>query len=310
MRIGIPRALLYYWYGFYWENFWKTSGLTVITSPATNQQLMSAGIEVGLDELCLPVKIFLGHIRILAHQVDYIMIPHLIKVESDAYICPKFMGLPDIVSHAVPNVKDKMVVVKVGPEQVDMSVSLKKAAKQLGIKSNFRKFSNKPDLTINPAVEMLNNYNKEETLAKNDNRLNIGLLGHPYCLYDSCFNLNLLKALNLNGVKFLTPEMLPDNYRGIGSNKLAKKLFWTTGKLQFDALDWMLNSAEEVDGFIQIAPFACGPEAIVGDMLERRIKAANKPYLKIFYEEHSGEAGIITRLEAFIDLIKYRRLAC
>jgi predicted nucleotide-binding protein (sugar kinase/HSP70/actin superfamily) len=100
-------------------------------------------------------------------------------------------------------------------------------------------------------------------------------------------------------------------YKGIGSGKLAKKLFWTTGRSQFDALEWMLKGQDgEPDGFIQIAPFACGPEAIVSDMLERRIKSVKKPYLKIYYEEHSGEAGIITRLEAFIDLLKYQHIAC
>jgi predicted nucleotide-binding protein (sugar kinase/HSP70/actin superfamily) len=88
-------------------------------------------------------------------------------------------------------------------------------------------------------------------------------------------------------------------------------MFWTTGRVQFDALEWMLHCEETpVDGFIQIAPFACGPEALVSDMLERRIKEARKPCLKIYYEEHSGEAGVITRLEAFLDLMKYQNPAC
>jgi predicted nucleotide-binding protein (sugar kinase/HSP70/actin superfamily) len=68
--------------------------------------------------------------------------------------------------------------------------------------------------------------------------------------------------------------------------------------------------AEPVDGFIQVTPFACGPDAIVGDLLERRIKQAGKPLLKLNFEEHSGEAGIITRLEAFLDLIKFRSRVC
>ena len=97
----------------------------------------------------------------------------------------------------------------------------------------------------------------------------------------------------------------------MGAAKLEKKLFWTVGKLQFDALEWMLNGlAEPVDGFIQVVPFACGTEAIIGDLIERRLKEAGKPMLRLNFEEHSGEAGLITRVEAFLDLIKYRRLAC
>jgi predicted nucleotide-binding protein (sugar kinase/HSP70/actin superfamily) len=316
LKIGIPRALLYYWYGFIWERFWHDSGFEVLTSPETNRQIMMAGVETALDELCLPVKIFLGHVRFLAPQVDQIMIPHLIKVEKDAFVCPKFMGLPDIVSHAIPALKKKMLVVQVGPHQVDMLESLKRASHRLGVttvNSIPKKLSedmlNMKDM---PALNIIKACQREGKLENSPGLgLNIGLLGHPYCLYDACLNLDLLQMLTKQGISFITPEMIPPKYKGVGSGKLVKKLFWTTGRSQFDALEWMLNGQDkELDGFIQIAPFACGPEAIVSDMLERRIKAAKKPYLQIYYEEHSGEAGIITRLEAFLDLLKYQCMAC
>lgn len=315
LKIGIPRALLYYWYGFIWQQFWHDCGCEVLTSPETNHQIMKTGVEVALDELCLPIKIFLGHVKILAPQVDWIMIPHLIKVERDAFICPKFMGLPDIVSHAIPSVKEKLLIVQVGPHQVDMLASLRQAAREasrsLKIASNNRRIlkSQYIDMLNIPALQTIEACQAQ---GKNsDSELNIGLLGHPYCLYDACLNLNLLQNITNQGVHFFTPEMIPLNFKGIGSAKLAKKLFWTTGQTQFDALEWMLNQCETtIDGFIQIAPFACGPEAIVSDMLERRIKEVKKPYLKIYYEEQSGEAGVITRLEAFLDLIKYRHIAC
>ena len=309
MKIGIPRALLYYWYGSIWEQFWHDAGCEVVTSPATNRQIMMTGVETALDELCLPVKIFLGHVRILAPQVDQIMIPHLIKVEPDAFICPKFMGLPDIVSHAIPSVTEKLLIVQVGPRQINMFKSLKHAAQGLGIQVKNQNLSKQQqsNMIAIPALKIIEASQPELKL----NKLTIGLLGHPYCLYDACLNLNLLQMLTSQEINFLTPEMIPLEYKGVGSGKLAKKLFWTTGRSQFDALNWMLHGYEaEVDGFIQIAPFACGPEAIVSDMLERRIKEVKKPYLKMHYEEHSGEAGIITRLEAFLDLIKYHHVAC
>jgi predicted nucleotide-binding protein (sugar kinase/HSP70/actin superfamily) len=311
LKIGIPRALLYYWYGHIWEQFWLSSGCEVLTSPPTNHQIMTAGIESALDELCLPMKIFLGHIKTLAPQVDSIMIPHLIKVQQDAFICPKFMGLPDIVSHVIPSIKEKLLIFQVGPHHVDMVKSLQKAAKRLGVfpvhqhilKSNYH------DIIYQPALSIVESYQPQE--ENNSSKFCIGLLGHPYCLYDASLNLNLLQNLANQGVRFYTPEMIPNQYRGIGSGKLAKKLFWTTGQMQFDALEWLSSLSEtKIDGFIQVAPFACGPEALVGDMIERRIKEIKKPYLKIYYEEQSGEAGVITRLEAFIDLIKYQRIAC
>jgi Uncharacterized protein conserved in bacteria len=286
---------------------------------------MKAGIEVALDELCLPMKIFLGHVRTLATHVDYIMVPHLIKVESDAFICPKFMGLPDIVCHAVPAIKEKLLIVQVGPTQVDMLASLRHAAKHLQAQGKFERLSNSSvhspmikssyfEMMNKPALMAIEDYQSQVEIASSIG-LTIGLLGHPYCLYDACLNLSLLQILTDLGANFLTPEMMPLDLKGLGAGKLAKKLFWTTGQVQFDALEWMLqananHNGIEVDGFIQIAPFACGPEAIVSDMVERRIKKAKKPYIKIYYEEQSGEAGVITRVEAFLDLIKYQHIAC
>lgn len=309
MKIGIPQALLYYWYGGLWERFWHDCGWEVETSPPTDHRIMKSGIEVAIDELCLPVKVFLGHVRYLAPRVERILIPHLIKVERDAYICPKFMGLPDLVRHTLPDLKPLLQIVRVGPKQVDMADSLIRIASVHGVaksllnkaKKGLRQPMESPGLKAAKALQ-------DRIWEKNGFGLNIGVLGHPYCLYDSCLNLNSLQHL-AGLVGFVTPEMVPLHYQGIGSGKLPKRLFWTMGKLQFDAVEWMLNEVK-VDGFVQMVTFACGPEAIVGDLLERRIREANKPFLRLNFEEHSGEAGLITRLEAFIDLLRYRRRAC
>ena len=294
MKIGIPQALLYYWYGKYWENFWQTCGCETSTSPTTEHKIIAKGIAVALDELCLPVKIFLGHVAWLGSQVDWIMIPQLIKVEAGAYICPKFMALPDLVRHTLPELTEKLLVVKVGPTKIDMHISLAKAAVKLG---------------LNPKKNHLAAREVKAAFSVSKNQIKIGLLGHPYCLYDPYFNLDLLKHLENNEINYLTPEMMPSENYGNGTRQLNKDLFWTLGRAQFDALEWMLNE-QEVIGFIHVTPFACGPEAIVGDLLKRRIRMAGKPYLELNYEEHSGEAGLITRLEAFIDLVKYKNRAC
>jgi predicted nucleotide-binding protein (sugar kinase/HSP70/actin superfamily) len=263
---------------------------------------------VAVDELCLPVKIFLGHTQTLADQADLVMIPHLVKVERDAFTCPKFMGLPDLVTHTLPGLKSKLLVVKVGPKQPDMIRSLVKAASQIGLtpppKTNFGDM-----MADSPAMTVLNSFQPLKGVH-HEPPLTIGILGHPYCLYDSCFNLNLLQMLNASNIQFLTPEMTPPNCLGLGSGRLKKKLFWTMGRYQFDGLEWMLNQEQaKVSGFIHLTSFACGLEAIVGDMLERRVKAAGKPFLRLNFEEHSGEAGLVTRVEAFLSMLRYRERA-
>jgi predicted nucleotide-binding protein (sugar kinase/HSP70/actin superfamily) len=308
--IGIPRALLYYWYGHQWETFWRECGCEVRISTPTDRAVILAGARVALDELCLPVKIFIGHLLTLAPLVDRVMLPHLIKVEPNAYICPKFMGLPDLVAHTAPEITPKLLTVKVGPDETDQWRCLKEAAAKAGLR--LRNHFSPADWARqdNPALREVKSL-QNAVQTENQSALTLGLLGHPYCLYDAGFNLDLLRYLNRSQVRFYTPEMMPPAFKGAGSGRLEKELFWTIGRAQLDALDWMLGGlAEPVDGFIQVTPFACGPEAIVGDLLERRIKQAGKPLLKLNFEEHSGEAGIITRLEAFLDLIKFRSRVC
>ena len=61
IKIGIPRALLYYRYGVLWKYFLKKLGLNVILSPETNQTILDLGINNSIDESCLSSKIYLGH---------------------------------------------------------------------------------------------------------------------------------------------------------------------------------------------------------------------------------------------------------
>jgi predicted nucleotide-binding protein (sugar kinase/HSP70/actin superfamily) len=326
LKIGIPRALLYYWYGRQWEKFFQECGHETLISPPTDRNIIRAGSTVAVEELCLPVKIFLGHLQALAPKVERIMIPHLVKVERDAFICPKFMGLPDIVTHTLPEIYQQCLIVKVGPKNFSMEEALRAALltaarKDPGLQPKVIPspglIRDSLDFSDSPALDVIRNHQFDLLRIQAEpgdspdssnpaRRLNIGLLGHPYCIYDAAFNLNLLQLLKRNGVNVVTPEMIPDNYRGVGSGGLNKKLFWTTGRSQIDAWEWMIQDQTlRVVGFIQITPFACGTEAVVGDLVERRIKAAKKPLLKLNFEEHSGEAGIITRVEAFLDLVRY-----
>ena len=95
--MGIPRALLYYYYYPLWNEFFTRLGCEVVLSPETNKAILDQGIRSTLSEVCLPVKVYFGHAAYLAGRVDYLFVPRLSRVEAKAYICPKFMGIPDML---------------------------------------------------------------------------------------------------------------------------------------------------------------------------------------------------------------------
>lgn len=63
-----------------------------------------------------------------------------------------------------------------------------------------------------------------------------------------------------------------------------------------------------LDGVIQVFPFTCMPEVIAKNILPAVSMAAGIPVLSLVFDEQSGEAGMLTRLEAYIDLLRYRSL--
>lgn len=65
MKIGIPRALLYYRYAVLWDTFFRELGIETVLSPHTNKNLLDAGNYYAIDENCLSSKLYLGHVAAL-----------------------------------------------------------------------------------------------------------------------------------------------------------------------------------------------------------------------------------------------------
>jgi hypothetical protein len=93
--IGIPRALLYYYFYPAWRAFFESLGRTCRVSGKTTKSVIDSGIKVTVDEACLPVKAYHGHVMALSGECDNVFVPRLVSVERKAYICPKLMGSPD-----------------------------------------------------------------------------------------------------------------------------------------------------------------------------------------------------------------------
>ena len=63
----------------------------------------------------------------------------------------------------------------------------------------------------------------------------------------------------------------------------------------------------DVDGLILLTAFPCGPDSMVNEMIIRRVK--DLPILNLLLDSQDGNAGIETRLESFIDIIRFRKEA-
>ena len=102
MRVGIPRGLLYYQYYPMWRTFFDELGAEVVVSDPTNREAFTSGCSRMVEDICLPVKVYCGHVLSLSDKCDYMFIPSIISLEEKVHSCPKFIGLPDLVKANVP----------------------------------------------------------------------------------------------------------------------------------------------------------------------------------------------------------------
>jgi predicted nucleotide-binding protein (sugar kinase/HSP70/actin superfamily) len=329
VKIGIPRALFYYYYYPLWRTFFNSMGLEVVLSPETNKAILDNGIETTLSEACLPVKVFFGHAMAIADQVDYLFVPRITRVEPKAYICPKFMGLPDMLRARLNNLPVLVDTVVDAGINGDSIQCWEDCFREVG--SIFTRDKQLVDSSIKVALQAQNRFRERLTAgmllpqaledidvsdvsevaaaSQPDQMLKIGLLGHPYNLYDPYISMNLIKKLYGLGVSVVTPESLTDHEIEEKSNKLPKRLFWTLGKRMISsALNFYQN--RRLDGLIYLTSFGCGPEALIEEMVARWAKQRDElPLMMLTIDEHTGEAGMLTRLEAFTEMIKRRQKA-
>ncbi len=63
--------------------------------------------------------------------------------------------------------------------------------------------------------------------------------------------------------------------------------------------------AEEYDGLVHLAPFTCMPEIMAQNIMQSTREKL--PVLTILCDEQMAKTGMLTRLEAFVDLLEQKR---
>ncbi len=319
ITVGIPQALLFYNYYPLWETYLTALGARVVISGPTNSRIVNLGIRAAVDEACLPVKLFFGHVLELADRADLLFLPRLVSVERKAYICPKLMGLPDMIRHNFPELPP---LIDVCFDQSRRPKSLHRSLSEVGeyFTSDRRRLEQAYTLAVARQAEyeacLQQGMRPEQALAHlaggetwpepKPRALTIGVLGHPYTLYDAYLNQGILAKLEQAGATVVTPEMLPPAAIRAGLSHLRKDLFWTLGRRVLGAAYHCL-AAPGIDGIIHLTAFGCGPDSLVGELAELQAKRTDRiPFMLLNLDEHSGEAGLETRLEAFLDMLARR----
>lgn len=325
IKVGIPRALHFYRYFPFWKKLLEELDVEIVLSPPTNKKIVEEGVTHGFGELCIPVKLYYGHILKIVRDhpdLDYVFVPRYVAEIKEAYFCPKFLSLPDVI-RILPEIP-KILNFEVNVKEFPITTSAIELGKELGRTQNqaldayreaqkyfdeYHKFL-RDGAPVNHALRLVER-NRPFTLPKKklEGDLKFLLLGHAYNIFDTFINLDFQKKLRDQGVEVLTIENLPESIFKIPViiNKRLRN-YWRHEEEILAAIRYFLTKGrDEIDGVIFLISFACGPDSLISELIKHDMKTVGLAFLEIIMDEHSGTAGLLTRVESFVEMVRRKK---
>ena len=291
-KVGIVRSLFYYYYKDIWESFFKYLNISYIVSPKTTEEILKKGSALAIDEMCLAMKVYLGHIDYLKDKCEYILVPRIDNYNSDNQTCTNFLSAYDIVNNLF-NIKILNYNINLENHEtlkkglLDIGLKLGKSKKEIikAYKYALCKYKEKRTREVSLNINKLNSSKKK-----------ILIVSHPYNIYDDLIGNNIIKYLENNDISVIFSDKF-DNVNKL-SKEISEELYFKYSK---DNLGALVYALDKIDGVIFISCFPCGPDSLANEMAFRKI---NIPYINLILDDSSSFTGIETRLESFIDVLK------
>jgi predicted nucleotide-binding protein (sugar kinase/HSP70/actin superfamily) len=288
--IGIPRVLYYYYFPEVWEVFFRELGLGTHTSqPSTLATVKKAGM-ISEAENCLPTKLLDAHLAELVDKADFLLVPRILSTLKGHASCPKLGVLPDTV-FALFGDKARILTVEINLEENSLAKSLLALGRQLGFSKRL----------IQPAIDralgaMEAFYEKENRRREGLKKPRILLLAHPYLLFDQFFTGPIESKLN-------ELEVGVEYFSYAGREIKTSFIKWDTCNEMYHRLREL--SREEYAGVIQISSFNCGCDSMTAEFFRETLQEKRVPFLTLMVDEHTAQGGMDTRLEAFIESMRW-----
>jgi len=303
--VGVPLALHSLEWGILWGHLLAELDFSVRFSPRTNNKLVLGGLECMTAETCFPVKVFHGHVRHLLDQCDYLFLPNVIDMptptpDETGFFCPLVESSQYMVRAALRIADERLIrptlylkenhrsivdsLYRGFPEQLrpDREHLEKAFASAWNRQAEFR------NKLIRRGHEILQQTPVTEPLWI--------ITGRPYNLYDERQNLQLGKHLAKLGIK-----ALPMDYLDLDDEDLTDfpRMYWGMGAK-------ILRTAKRIARTpnwygLHLTNFSCGADSFIEHFYRHIL--GHKPSLILELDEHSAVAGVLTRIEAYKNVV-------
>ena len=315
--LGVPRGLLFYEFYPLWNSFFTRAGFQVVPSQPSNREIVEQGMPYVSVETCLPVKLYHGHVLdLLKQDIETIFIPGHVhspsweSTDTSIVHCPYIQSIPEfiatnfeanIVAPTISNMYDDD-----GYENMLISVASQLLPKKSIFDEMLKPYIKDSRLSecFQQAIEDFKAFKaaryrlgKEFLASRNDDDMVYVIFGKPYSMYDPELNMNLFQKMATLGMEGIPVDVIESDDIEIPEELSGMRWCYNLR---------MLRAALVVNKDPRLFPiiltnYGCGPDPFSFRYLQEAFP--DKPMLVIEIDEHTADAGVVTRLEAFHDEI-------
>ena len=303
--VGMMRALYGIQTSVLWAHFFDQLGYRLVLTPPTNQQISKAGIETMVSETCYPMKVAHGHGKALEGKTRYLFLPTLVDMSTpDAgemgYYCPLVQSSSYMVRSALnldsTSLLNPTLHLKHKPdilaqelyEQIRSKLKVTKKAVKKALLYGLERHHHFLRALHHRGRAILEGQGAAEPI--------IVVTGRPYNLYDERLNLRLGQNLSKIGL-----TALPMDFIDVSSVDLSEfsSMYWGLGA-QILRTAKLISQTPSCFG-LHLTNFSCGADSFIEHFYKHIM--GTTAFLILELDEHSAVAGVMTRLEAFKNVI-------
>jgi predicted CoA-substrate-specific enzyme activase len=304
--VGMPRALYGIQDSLLWAHFFDQLGFRLVLSPPTNEEISKSGIEAMTAETCYPVKVSHGHARLLVGRTRHLFLPVSVDMATPharerGYYCPMVQSNAFMIRAAL-NIPAEAVLSPTLNLRADADMLALDLYAQLGRRLGVGRRQVRQ--ALKHALERLDRFERE--LHSRGSRIlkSIGpdeplvvVTGRPYNLYDERLNLRLGRSLARIGLTALPMDFIDASRIHL---REFSAMYWGLGARILRTAR-LVKAAPNYFG-LHLTNFGCGADSFIEHFYKHIM--GSKASLILELDEHSAASGVMTRLEAYQNVIQ------
>lgn len=287
----------------FYNSFFTKLGVKVLISDDVDEN----GFSYAEADYCYPAEIAHATVlNVIKKKPDYIFLPHFKDKFDDnssnhSCTCPITQALPYYIEKAFPELnKSKILSPYISFDETENSSLIKefiKISKHLGFSKQKAieaiQFALGEQKTFEKELKHIGKLSLKEINQTEDPV--IMLMGRPYNAFTKDANMGIPEKIVSKGY-----DIVPFNIYADESIDIYDNMYWYYGRQVLQTAKLAKQTKNLYP--IYITNFSCAPDSFLLHYLSWIM--GDKPYLILELDSHTADAGIDTRIEAFLDIVE------